>query len=156
MMRATVYIDQRAVLNGSVDVVSALERIPRHQITAMQQTIAEHAHCMHYSEPPVWRHVESAPLKSMKSFRARKDQRSRAGTHAAMPPSREVGDGHTGLEWMLSDRSMLNSADDAFDIVLKAGWRLSQQGQPRDADGAAASGGEEPLCQPVSVPGSEL
>uniref|UniRef100_A0A7S4IEM4 Uncharacterized protein n=1 Tax=Prymnesium polylepis TaxID=72548 RepID=A0A7S4IEM4_9EUKA len=155
MGRATVYIDQRAVLNGSVDVVSALERIPRHQITMMQQIIAEHAHCMHYSEPPVWRHVESALIKSMKSFRTRKDQRPRTpGNH---PASREVDDEHTGLEWMLSDRSMLNSADDAFDIMLKASWRLSQEGQA-SVGGVAVGRGEEPLCQRVqrvSVPGSD-
>ena len=48
MRRATVEFDLIPVMNGSVDAIGALLRLPDAEIRAKQAAIARHAHCMHY------------------------------------------------------------------------------------------------------------
>ena len=153
MERATVFIDMQAVLNGSVDVVSALEQVSARKIARMQQTIAERAHCMHYFEPPMSRQIEQGLLMSMKPDLSSNDFSQHAG-----PAAFDQGGNaeHAGVEWLLSDRSMLNSQNDAFDIVLQGSWALSrvdrQMGGGGGQHAAAGVGNDWPgvrMCQRV-------
>ena len=48
--RASVFLDHAAIAAGRLDPIEELRRVPPEAIRAMQRTIAEHAHCLHYSD----------------------------------------------------------------------------------------------------------
>ena len=47
---SSVLLDWRAVLRGELDVMGALRGIPAAQVAAMQASIAQNAHRIHYSQ----------------------------------------------------------------------------------------------------------
>lgn len=50
IMRATVFLDYKAVLKGQIDPIATLKATRPADIRQMQRTLAEHAHCMHYAD----------------------------------------------------------------------------------------------------------
>lgn len=85
-----------------VDVVEELQRVPPSRIASMQRTIAEYAHCMHYTVP-----FTNATTSDVHD-----------GTHrAARIRSRSSYYSHEGK---------LGDVPDAFEISLQGAWLLAQ------------------------------
>ena len=58
---SSVLLDWRAVLRGELDIMEALRGIPAAQVAAMQESIAQNAHRIHYSQESLAHGPQAAP-----------------------------------------------------------------------------------------------
>ena len=58
---SSVLLDWRAVLRGELDIMEALRGIPAAQVAAMQESIAQNAHRIHYSQESLAHGLQAAP-----------------------------------------------------------------------------------------------
>ena len=108
-----VFIPHEQVLDGSVDVLSHLEQIPRGQVKAMQRAIALGAHRLVYgltnSKPDAFRILFGAVLRRRRRLslgRKRRDVPGRDRVRAVRARSRNEPSGFGGVEAILIANSI--------------------------------------------------
>ena len=94
---SSVLLDWRAVLRGELDVMGALRGIPAAQVAAMQASIAQNAHRIHYSQESLAHGAQAAPrLDAFDTVmqraweHARNESNARAGRHMQRKQGEEV------------------------------------------------------------------
>ena len=94
---SSVLLDWRAVLRGELDIMEALRGIPAAQVAAMQESIAQNAHRIHYSQESLAHGPQAAPrLDAFDTVmqraweHARNESNARKGRHMQRRQGEEV------------------------------------------------------------------
>ena len=94
---SSVLLDWRAVLRGELDIMEALRGIPAAQVAAMQESIAQNAHRIHYSQESLAHGLQAAPrLDAFDTVmqraweHARNESNARKGRHMQRRQGEEV------------------------------------------------------------------